>query len=143
MGLTPGGGITRTPIDTGSHHIYTFPFAPLYLAARPELADPHPRREAVSQFVIPRRTRRGIQNDLVLNDPPGFRVSPKIVGLARNDSFVQFRHGLRRGKGVVKQAHRGDLLGIFESTFRVMRLAMMNQSSEITCNASVRPKPAL
>jgi hypothetical protein len=107
MGLTPGGGITRTPIDTGSHHIYTFPFAPLYLAARPELADPHPRREAVSQFVIPRRTRRGIQNDLVLNDPPGFpfdfaqggepaepRVSPNIILLARNDSFFELRHRL-------------------------------------------------
>ena len=43
MGLTPGGGITRSLIDTGSHHIYPFPFAPLCLAARPELAGPHPR----------------------------------------------------------------------------------------------------
>jgi hypothetical protein len=49
--------------------------------------------------------RAGIQTDLVSHDPPGFpfdfaqggepvepRVSPKIVGLAPNDSFVELQH---------------------------------------------------
>jgi hypothetical protein len=36
--------------------------------------------------------RAGIQNDLIFSYLPGFRVSPKIVLLARNDSFVESRH---------------------------------------------------
>jgi hypothetical protein len=31
--------------------------------------------------------RAGIQNDLIFRDFTGFRVSPKMVRLARNDSF--------------------------------------------------------
>jgi hypothetical protein len=49
--------------------------------------------------------RAGIQNDLSFRDLPGFpfdfaqggepvepRVSPKTVGLARNDNLVELRH---------------------------------------------------
>jgi hypothetical protein len=72
---------------------------------------------------MPRRSRREIQSDLILRDFPGFpfdastllsidlelcrrvdfaqggervepRVSPRILGLARNDSFVELRHSL-------------------------------------------------
>jgi hypothetical protein len=38
--------------------------------------------------------RAGIQMDLVLHDLPRFRISHKIIGLARNDSFVQLQHSL-------------------------------------------------
>ena len=72
---------------------------------------------AMSQFVIPRRFRRGKQNDLTLQDVPGSpfdlaqdrelverRVEPRVslnpptrysVELAWNDSFVELRHRLR------------------------------------------------
>ena len=33
--------------------------------------------------------RAGIQNDLIFSKFPGFRVSLKIVLLARNDSFLE------------------------------------------------------
>jgi hypothetical protein len=65
----------------------------------------------VSQFVIPRRKRRGIQNDLIFFDFPGFpfgfaqggepvepRVSPNIVGLARNDGLFELQHS-QKGAG--------------------------------------------
>lgn len=38
-----------------------------------------------------------MQKDPVLSDFPGFRVSPKIVKLARNDGFVELRHSLLGG----------------------------------------------
>jgi hypothetical protein len=46
-------------------------------------------KEAASQFVISRQRRRGIQNDSISRNFSGFRVSPNIVGLARNDDFVE------------------------------------------------------
>jgi hypothetical protein len=62
----------------------------------------------VSQFVIPRQSRRGIQNALIFPSFPGFpfdfaqggepvepRVSLNIILLARNDSFVELPHSLR------------------------------------------------
>ncbi len=55
--------------------------------------------------------RAGIQNDLFFRKFPGFpfdfaqggepvepRVSPRIFGLARNDSFVELRHSLSRDR---------------------------------------------
>jgi hypothetical protein len=41
--------------------------------------------------------RAGIQNILIFCDLPGFRVSPKIFRLARNDSFPGFRHSFLVG----------------------------------------------
>jgi hypothetical protein len=40
--------------------------------------------------------RAGIQIHLIFRDRPGFRVSLNIVGLARNDSFVELRHSLSK-----------------------------------------------
>jgi len=37
-------------------------------------------------------TRAGIKNVLIFRLFPGYRVSPKIVGLALNDRFVEWRH---------------------------------------------------
>jgi hypothetical protein len=41
----------------------------------------------MSQIVIPRRKWRGIQSVLIFRYFSGFRVSPTICWLARNDSF--------------------------------------------------------
>ena len=69
------------------------------------------RLKAVWQFVISRRKRREIQNVLIFRYFPGFpfdfaqggepfelRVSPKIIGLARNDIFVELRHSLSESR---------------------------------------------
>jgi hypothetical protein len=40
--------------------------------------------------------RAGIQNALIAHYSPGFRVSPNMVLLARNDSFVELRDSVRR-----------------------------------------------
>ena len=41
--------------------------------------------------------RAGIQSDLISAAFPGFRVSPHITRLARNDSIVELRHRPRLG----------------------------------------------
>ena len=76
-------------------------------------------------FVIPRRFWRGIQNLLIFRYLPGFRVSPSIFGLARNDSSVELRHSLwREGEGeevFFKVNYRSCVFGkeglFFESDF--------------------------
>jgi hypothetical protein len=48
----------------------------------------------MSQFVIP----AGIQNNLILDNTPGFRVSLSIIRLAWNVGFVELLHSLWRAE---------------------------------------------
>jgi hypothetical protein len=60
------------------------------LLSRPRLRDwvaiRHPGQIPLSGM------RAGIQTNLISPDFPGFRVSPMIIRLARNDSSVELRH---------------------------------------------------